>query len=87
MSRKRLRASGWSSAAPRVVGERAVESDYLDARPARTWVPRRVNWRVPDGPWPCEVCGQFLEPGTRAHRSVRRGEAFYRHRACSGAAS
>jgi hypothetical protein len=80
--RQRRRVTGWSSAAPRVVGERSIEADYYDQRPARTWVPRRKWFRVPEGPWPCEICGEFLTPGVRAHRRITGGEAFYRHPTC-----
>ena len=84
---RRKRASGWASAAPRVVGERPIEADHYDQRPARTWVPRRTWFRVPEGPWPCEVCSEFLTPGARAHRRIAGGEAFYRHPACETTAS
>jgi hypothetical protein len=80
--KRRLRASGWSSDLPRVVYERAAETDALDERPARTWVPRRMWFTVPEGPWPCEVCGEYLVSGSVARRSIRRGEPFYRHGAC-----
>ncbi len=81
----RRRASGWSSAMPRVVGERPVEADYYDQRPARTSVPRRRWFRVPEGPWPCGVCSEFLTPGVRAHRRIVNGGAFYRHSSCRNA--
>ncbi len=81
--RKGVRATGWSSAAPRVVGERSVEADALDQQHARTWVPRRKWFRVPKGPWPCEVCGDYLVPGSWARSRVVRDERVYRHRDCT----
>jgi len=46
-------------------------------------VPRRIWHQVPlGGPWPCQVCGEFLKPGTSAKREIVRGEPFYRHPAC-----
>lgn len=83
MSRRNLRASGWSSAVPRVVGERAVETDFFDNRSAKTWVWRRTVFTVPDGPWPCQTCSEYLVPGSKARRSIVRGEAVYRHFSCS----
>ncbi len=84
----RLRASGWASQVPRVVGQRTPDEARFDERPARTSVPRRVWYPVPpDGPWPCQVCGEFLEPGTWAKREIVRDEPFYRHPACQPPAS
>ena len=40
---------------------------------------RRKWFKVPEGPWPCEVCSEYLVTGTWAHRRVVQGEAFYRH--------
>lgn len=83
MSRRPFRASGWSSALPRVVGERSVEDMVYDRRPARTSVWQRRVFRVPDGPpSPCSVCGAILTPGDRAARRIVGGEAFYRHLRC-----
>lgn len=83
MSRRSAKASGWRDVTPRVVGERSVLDDYYNSRPARTSVPRRRNFRVPDGgPWPCEGCGEFLTAGEWAHRRIRNDEPFYRHRTC-----
>ncbi len=78
----RLRASGWASQVPRVVGQRTPGEARLDRRPARTSVPQRVWYPVPEGPWPCQVCGEFLKPGTSAKREIVRDEPFYRHPAC-----
>jgi len=84
----RLRASGWASQVPRVVGQRTPDEARFDGRLARASVRRRVWYRVPpDGPWPCRVCGEFLEPGTRAKREIVRDEPFYRHPACQPPAS
>ena len=83
MSRRRARASGWANGMARVVGERSILDHYYDQRPARTSVPRRINFRVPDGgPWSCEGCSEYLRPGDWAHRRIRNGDAFYRHRSC-----
>lgn len=68
---------------PKVMWERPWEADELDERPAKTSVYRRTWFKVPAGPWPCEVCGDYLRPGTRALRSIVSGEAFYRHPACT----
>ncbi len=79
----RLRASGWASQVPRVVGQRTSGEARFDERPARTSVQRRVWYPVPPNvPWPCQVCGEFLQPGTRAKREIVRDEPFYRHPAC-----
>jgi hypothetical protein len=67
------------------VGERSVEADSYDRRYARTSVPHRKWWRVPDGPLPCSVCGADLTCGTKARRSVVDGEVFYRHPGCTSA--
>lgn len=80
---RRVRASGWASDQPRVVWERAAEADDLDERPARTWVYRRTWFTVPPGPWPCETCSEYLEPGSRAFRRIISGEAVYRHPTCT----
>ncbi len=69
--------------APRVVYERPVEADALDQQHARTSVWRRKWFKVPEGPWPCEVCSEYLVTGTWAHRRIVRGEAFYRHPRCA----
>jgi hypothetical protein len=82
VSRRGVRASGWNSAAPRVVGERAIESDAYDSRYAKTWVWRRRVFTVPEGPWPCRTCSEYLTPGTKARREIVGGEAFYRHFDC-----
>lgn len=88
MGRRRLRASGWASSTPRVVGQRTPADGRYDARPARTSIPQRTWWTVPEGVWPCSECGQYLEPGLKVHRSIVRGEAFYRHPSCvTGTAS
>lgn len=83
MGRRRLRASGWASNVPRVVGQRSPVERAYDARPAKTFTPQRKWWKVPEGIWPCSVCGDYLEPGAMVHRSVIRGEALCRHPACS----
>jgi hypothetical protein len=87
MARRRLRASGWASSAPRVMGQRSPSDAMYDNRMAKTSIPQRVWWRVPEGVWPCSVCGEFLDPGIKVHRSVVRGEAFYRHPSCAGTQS
>lgn len=80
---RRLRASGWASALPRVVGERSAEADILDEQPARTSVPQRKWHTVPSGPWPCETCSRYLQPGSKALRRIVSGEVVYRHATCS----
>lgn len=79
---RRARAAGWSSSTPLVVGERPIEAHYYDQRPARTWVPRRRWFRVPEGPWPCGVCSQYLQTGAQVHRGIVGGEPVYRHPDC-----
>lgn len=62
--------------------ERSAEADDLDERLARTWVPRRTWHTVPPGPWPCEACGEYLHPASKATRRIVAGEPFYRHATC-----
>ena len=70
MGGRRLRASGWASSTPRVVGQRRPGEAGYDARPANTSICKRL---------PGAVCGAYLTPGTRYRRQVLRAERFYRH--------
>lgn len=79
MGRIRLRAIGWASSPPRVVGQPTPsEAKYDLLRPATTSVPQRKWWTVPEGVWPRAVCGALLELGTRAHRRILQDEPCYR---------
>jgi len=64
-----LRAIGWASRPPRVVGRLTPsEARYDLLRPSMTSLPQRKWWTVPEGVWPREVCGAFLALGTKAYR-------------------
>jgi len=69
MGRIRLRATGWASRPPRVLGQLTPsEARYDLLRPATTSNAQRKWWTVPEGVWPREVCGAFLALGTKAYR-------------------
>jgi len=69
MGRNGLRAIGWASRTPRVVGRLTPsEAGYDLLRPVTTSIPQRKWWTVPEGVWPRAVCGALLELGTRAYR-------------------
>ncbi len=79
MGRIRLRATGWASRTPRVVGRLTPsEAKYDLLGPATTSIPQRKWWTVPEGVWPHAVCGALLGLGTMAHRRIRRDEPCYR---------
>ena len=86
MGRRRLRASGWASNTPRVVGERSPGEAGYDFRPAKTSICKRVGWIVWHGVLPGSVCGAHA-PGTRCHRQVLRAEQCYRQAPCKLGAS
>jgi len=69
MGRNDLRAIGWASSPPRVVGQLTPsEARYDLLCPATTSIPQRKWWTVAEGVWPREVCGAFLALGTKAYR-------------------
>jgi len=81
MGRTRLRASGWASRTPRVVGRPTPsEAKYDLLCPATTSIPQRKWWTVPEGVRPREVCGAFLALGTKAYRHILQDEPCYRAR-------
>jgi hypothetical protein len=75
MGRIPLRASGWASRTPRVVGRPTPsEAKYDLLRPSMTSVRQRKWWTVPEGVWPRAVCGALLELGTKAYRRILQDE-------------